>query len=1538
MTENRLNINFISEQTDDTGFNPLSLPNKAGIDFSQIEGAAIQHGQLDFEVAFNPGTYEYPILGEESLQVKISRDTKARIGVTLNKVMRDHHKHTIITDFRIDFSKPLILDNLMGTLTKFPMLFEDYDVQVFKHFFDTLGLPWVFSEANKAKDVLRKKIDDKFTRMLDSNSFLKDRFAQLKDRFNTSTSFIKSELAHYLKKLPRIRLDSITGSPQARKENWELEFAFTGEMAYPDRTIKPFDKVVLPYIIIPALHADVDRLFSTEPLASATIEKSSYDLDALMGEFAKTIGAFSGDFHLEGKIPPLRITGNIYDGGTFALDMESLDESAITGSFRGESSKERLICVADDLKLIVKDDVIATQFKMEVVSVGDEHHKFPVTTLVDNMIAGSWDSPDDELQLEFKILEGGRLSQSRFALEMQHPVVADHLKTSFALEGLDFSSNLRAVSDATTQTIFTENFELFFSADFQLTDDYLFQSPTSRLKCLELKGKGEGKIFWNQNQGGGVSLNLNNSFSLDLHSRVPHIPELGVSDAPLEAIVNGHSSMRLKLKSLLPKGAPVLLDLTDSRVNVLVDQLFGKLGQIGFKLPADSTFRFKVKEGWLDSTGEGIGVFETGWDLGGQSPQLSRGEQKVEIFVEELRKQSLEISVDKLGGVDIRGNRTGLYDAHFFNALLNPADEMQKWLEIFKDEKAVTYLIKSAELFNPFLAKLIGRSKALSDKIIHYFEEKGIEQPGDLLPGKRLGHFFSWLLVGTDEYQDEFHEIIKQVTDGKGFDVRRTRYLLDKSLPEHEYFVEIDQLLNWLKIVLDPGEKIQKNKEQKLPPYPLDEEHAQKLANVLSAGEIYEYCSQTEGNPGDLAEFEEKLEKIIPWLSLEQINWLLTRKFPFTTKIKAKLHYILEIKRRAVDISEHFGSIKYLFQQNAISFFLNDIFMEREPDTHYLVRGKPGPHETAKLLRSVLFSIFDTRTVQINLYQLLEYINRQDSDFLRYTLIESCDRSPRVLTGVLFALFELSQDLLKTKLDRVDLVQNKLNLEIPRRSDYMAGGKYARKSYFKALSAISEQILATADDYWALKYHIQNHYPDLSSKAVINKEDDYQNLEKEAIKAIAKADKLGAKCSFSPREKVRQKKARAAYEQAFSLCKELFRRNNNIIHLSWFKKFWSRNFEALTVYSVVDNYRQDIDQVRKWLHIRSGKSEFSTEQDLLEAVCKALYFYPRDQKHIFSDPLVRLLIEPPRANYNFSVVSCMGVVTDGKRGKELEAAYQRLESTRGVKVVRADTKTARTLEFNADKILEEIIKLNTPWGYIGYSQGCANALKAESILASGTPEQQKIIGGLRSRNLLFSAINGSGHGTCGDKKFLEAISKGDYYLKYYQGILSKSAVDFFLKNIALLLDSQFFIHLMGGIESLSHHGVVDLARSGVFKDGVPTTCLKGIVDTKTLPEALEFLSNVLTQQLGKSSHDTQVEISEAVGHFVKVANQYNQVLKNCEMESTAQATHHWSPLKKATEFLETEKDQKKAIYDTPKDRHVFPWIDVNGRFGVIDEK
>jgi hypothetical protein len=132
--------------------------------------------------------------------------------------------------------------------------------------------------------------------------------------------------------------------------------------------------------------------------------------------------------------------------------------------------------------------------------------------------------------------------------------------------------------------------------------------------------------------------------------------------------------------------------------------------------------------------------------------------------------------------------------------------------------------------------------------------------------------------------------------------------------------------------------------------------------------------------------------------------------------------------------------------------------------------------------------------------------------------------------------------------------------------------------------------------------------------------------------------------------------------------------------------------------------------------------EKCTEQQVVDAILDAIVYSEKEREQLRQDSLVRLLIPNPPGRYNFTIVTAMGVITEGKRGLELDAALRRLEAQRGVKTIRSDTGTARSFEFNATKIEEAIeaaIKLLKPYGLVGYSQGCANALMAESTLLSG---------------------------------------------------------------------------------------------------------------------------------------------------------------------------------------------------------------------------
>lgn len=114
------------------------------------------------------------------------------------------------------------------------------------------------------------------------------------------------------------------------------------------------------------------------------------------------------------------------------------------------------------------------------------------------------------------------------------------------------------------------------------------------------------------------------------------------------------------------------------------------------------------------------------------------------------------------------------------------------------------------------------------------------------------------------------------------------------------------------------------------------------------------------------------------------------------------------------------------------------------------------------------------------------------------------------------------------------------------------------------------------------------------------------------------------------------------------------------------------------------------------------------EQLLIDAILDSIMYDEIERECLGRDPLLRLLIPNPPGNYSFTIVSAMGVVTEGKQGLELIGAFDRLEKQRGVKVIRSDTATARSLEYNALKIEEAIeaaVELGKPYGYIGYSQG-----------------------------------------------------------------------------------------------------------------------------------------------------------------------------------------------------------------------------------------
>jgi hypothetical protein len=228
---------------------------------------------------------------------------------------------------------------------------------------------------------------------------------------------------------------------------------------------------------------------------------------------------------------------------------------------------------------------------------------------------------------------------------------------------------------------------------------------------------------------------------------------------------------------------------------------------------------------------------------------------------------------------------------------------------------------------------------------------------------------------------------------------------------------------------------------------------------------------------------------------------------------------------------------------------------------------------------------------------------------------------------------------------------------------------------------------------------------------------------------------------------------------------------------------------------------------------------------------------------------------------------------------------------------------------------------------------------AETMLLSGSPRQQQALsrgGGLVCRQLMFSAANGSFHGPASEKKIHSLIIMCEDFFKYQQGYVSRALASTVLESLTTFMDSAKFHKVIGGANSFLQDGCRAFWREAQHLAHVPTCTLRGVEEVHTTPETLQMVSNLLTKQSGSPLHDSQVHVFDAVGYPVYHMNRNGRLLKRCAIgEGAVQRTHHWSPLSDEVMFVTTKRDMELAIFDCAKDRHIFPWVDVNARFGFI---
>jgi hypothetical protein len=203
--------------------------------------------------------------------------------------------------------------------------------------------------------------------------------------------------------------------------------------------------------------------------------------------------------------------------------------------------------------------------------------------------------------------------------------------------------------------------------------------------------------------------------------------------------------------------------------------------------------------------------------------------------------------------------------------------------------------------------------------------------------------------------------------------------------------------------------------------------------------------------------------------------------------------------------------------------------------------------------------------------------------------------------------------------------------------------------------------------------------------------------------------------------------------------------------------------------------------------------------------------------------------------------------------------------------------------------------------------------------------------------MLYSAANGATHAECIEWKLSNLAVEAEDIMKRLQAVLSQSVINAVLKVMNIALASRPMLNVLSSAGVMKPHGAHALWRDAQYLE-IPTMKAQGVASAFDTPECLDMLSQSLTKELGHDLHDTQVSLQESQVVPMITRNAHTDRFARCVLPGMVQRTHHWAPLLKEVDFAMTERDKKNCIFDTPKDRHLFPWIEVCARFGIIPRK
>lgn len=1546
---------------------PARFPWPVDWNFSELSGDLVAASSVRLQFKLRSGMHAVRFTRDFSLDIDIAESATASVEVVTGRTVPAHGGpvsggHTdldadsapeidpddagcsVVNLIEARFDSPLVIRNVFGAVRGAHTLFDNLEV---KEFLNRLlavtgrlavDLESAATAASERFGLVRKLFDQAAERVPEVADIARKGF----DRLGTAVAARLGEPVSL--EISAVRFRLAPAPDWAASECPILVPSITGSFVLSHTGARArFEDIEVPSLLLPRFNSTLADLLKGNVMVGGAFKKQAVGVPNLMLDVAGMLGAFEGSIDATVVLPALRTSWRQADRSDVLAELW-------TGSPLAEIHAEFNVAkVGDDAVFDVSD-----------LSIGDPGSRRSFKLQAGLTVAGLFRnglSMPTAVSGMMRQTNRGSLPVTFLRLEGRNPLLKSGNAMIIRIDELKSSGRLNFGFSADGNPVFELPDQEFVLQSVFSVPEQCF-GPAGTIDLFGGIRRGNLKARVTSVPGSGFDVQITGKFpaAFKIQTDLRHVPELDIEPGRFEISGSGMVTAELGVGVALPamKASAISFSPRGS-VNVTLAHLQVRDPQRKVKALSPIMVGGTVREGVIAADGEGDVAVDLEWRL--ESPRIEicsdRCRQVSDLPLRMMTgRQTIRVSPG--GRISLAGNEGSLVRPDLLKALASPFNNAGTLLELLDDDDLVYGTLDSLAHLAALFNRPVGdRLLAVRDWIIavrDHARAVGVSKPGDLLDIAVLSRLVSRVLVGDESIAPELRPILSGLGDGQGFDDRAARMLMIRHRPDITDTYEFDLIVSWIGILTSPVDCYVRSEPIDLPPVSDDPASAAAIRDIPSASTIYKWFS--DGEPD-----RDKVEIVIrvaPMMFIEQLEFILSRmKGTAFNQERALLQYALSAKRaisRAVNPGE-LANMYLVPRASVIAGFLGDIIGPIPgidgPGAEVPPPAPIGPRDIAEVLEIGLGSQVQGVQTQLNNRLAIEFLKQKDGDFLAAVFSEMARDVPMTMAIHLMAFFRHEQGRLKDSFDPVAFFEQKTGLKAPRFEDYQAGGRRARQSYFQALDDLSVRVMQRAAGYRAVKNRLREAVEPVRRPRVFKAA--IQTATRVAGELIESADLLSRNWLNQRRPSAAEReRCIAAWDAAFLACREAQKADPWVLYEPWFKHIWQRSEHAVRVASVVRGFQDDLDNVRPWLthfdrtgfaaSCRKATTGHAMQQRLVDSAIGAVWAYEDDRARVATDPLARLLVWQPDGDWDLTIVSAMGVITDGAWGREMAPAFERLQQTRGISLRRVPTGLFRTLEYNARAIISEVRQVRGPWAWLGYSQGCANCLRAEHIMMTGTPDLRSLADRLACRQMIFSAANGSVHATAGARLFTRMLVEGEKSLKHYQAVFSKEFVSMFLKTGRGVLDSRVSTALLAGLWSMTFDRAIDLHRDGVFSPGVPTSTVRAAVGWEELPDGLRYVFGMHNRLMPGEDCDSQVATLDEVGHSTRVRNRRTAVLESCDMGSAAIRMHHWGPVhEEATQGM-TRGDSIHHKYDSPADLYIFPWIDTCIRFGFIKQK